>query len=132
MANKAKKKNAESVAREKQKKQNKRERKAARAQAEKDREFRMKRRKQFYSIGIGLAAVALLLSLFSGALYGKTIYVWIQILVYAMMAVCGFLTLAASFFEETQKRSGWMQTLGVVFILVALGMIYSQVKQFLL
>ena len=132
MANKANKRTAESVAREKQKKQQKKERKAAKAQAEQDRQFRMKRRKQFYSVGIGIAAFALLLSLFSGALYGKTIYAWIQIFIYVLMGVCGFLTLAASFFEETQKRTGWMQTLGVIFILISIGMIISQVRQFLL
>lgn len=102
-----------------ERKPSKKERKAAAEQ--KRKELKAKRQK-FYGVAMVLALVAVIISFASGSMYGQAVYRWLQVGCYGLMAGCGLLIMQAGHYEETEKRQNRMNSMGIVFLMVALGM----------
>lgn len=100
-------------------KPSKKEQKAAAEQQKK--ELKSKRQK-FYGAAMVLALIAVIISFASSSAYGKEIYRWLQVGCYALMGCCGVLIMQAGRYEETEKRQHRMNSMGMVFLMVALGM----------
>ena len=69
-----------------------------------------------------LALVAVIISFASGSAYGQELYRWLQVGCYGLMGCCGVLIMGAARYEETEKRQSRMNSMGMVFLMVALGM----------
>lgn len=105
-----------------ERKPNKKERKAA--EAKRQKELQAIRKK--YNIVILIAALlAVIVSFSSSSLYGQDLYNWIQIGCYLLMGFCGGLMMYVSRYEDTDKRKSSKYTMGLVFVVIALGMILS-------
>lgn len=102
-----------------ERKPSKKERKAAAEQQKK--ELKSKRQK-FYGAAMVLALIAVIISFASGSAYGQEIYRWLQVGCYVLMGCCGVLIMQAGRYEETEKRQNRMNSMGMVFLMVALGM----------
>ncbi len=102
-----------------ERKPSKKERKAAAEQQKK--ELKAKRQK-FYGAAMVLALVAVIISFASGSAYGQELYRWLQVGCYGLMGCCGVLIMGAARYEETEKRQSRMNSMGMVFLMVALGM----------
>lgn len=84
------------------------------------------KRQRYYGVAIVVILLALVISFASGPLYGQPLYHWLQIACYGFMAVCGFVTMLASRYEETDKKRLRMQSIGMIFMAIALGMVLLQ------
>lgn len=102
-----------------ERKPSKKERKAAEEQ--KKKELKAKRQK-YYGVAMVLALVAVIISFASGSTYGQPLYRWLQVLCYGLMGCCGGLIMGAGRYEETEKRQNRMHSMGMVFLMIALGM----------
>ena len=107
-----------------ERKPTKKEKKAAAEQ--RSRELKAKRQK-FYAVALVFAVLAVVISCASSSTYGQAIYSWIQIGCYGLMGLCGVVVLSASRYEETEKKQRSRNTMGMVFIMVALGIILAEI-----
>lgn len=107
-----------------ERKPTKKEKKAAAEQ--RSRELKAKRQK-FYAVALVFAVLAVVISFASSSTYGQAIYSWIQIGCYGLMGLCGVVVLYASRYEETEKKQRSRNSMGMVFIMVALGIILAEI-----
>ena len=107
-----------------ERKPTKKEKKAAAEQ--RSRELKAKRQK-FYAVALVFAVLAVVISFASSSTYGQAIYSWTQIGCYGLMGLCGVVVLYASRYEETEKKQRSRNTMGMVFIMVALGIILAEI-----
>ena len=107
-----------------ERKPTKKEKKAAAEQ--RSRELKAKRQK-FYAVALVFAVLAVVISFASSSTYGQAIYSWIQIGCSGLMGLCGVVVLYASRYEETEKKQRSRNTMGMVFIMVALGIILAEI-----
>ena len=107
-----------------ERKPTKKEKKAAAEQ--RSRELKAKRQK-FYAVALVFAVLAVVISFASSSTYGQAIYSWIQIGCYGLMGLCGVVVLYASRYEETEKKQRSRNTMGMEFIMVALGIILAEI-----
>ena len=80
------------------------------------------KRQKFYGAAMVLALIAVIISFASGSAYGQEIYRWLQVGCYVLMGCCGVLIMQAGRYEETEKRRNRMNSMGMVFLMVAFGM----------
>ncbi len=102
-----------------ERKASKKERKAA---VEQQKKAWKSKRQKFYGAAMVLALIAVIISFASGSAYGQEIYRWLQIGCYVLMGCCGVLIMRAGRYEETEKRQNRMNSMGMVFLMVAFGM----------
>lgn len=111
-----------------ERKPSKKERKAAEEQRKKELKAK---RQRYYGAAMVLALVAVIISFASGSTYGQSLYRWLQVLCYGLMGCCGVLIMGAGRYEETEKRQTRMHSMGMVFLMIALGMGLAEVVMIL-
>lgn len=84
------------------------------------------KRQRYYGLAVVVVVLALIISFASSSVYGQPLYAWLQIVCYGFMGICGLLTILASRCEETDKKRLRMQAIGLVFLMIAAGMIVAQ------
>lgn len=107
-----------------ERKPTKKEKKAAAMQRSKEL---LAKRQKFYALALVFAVLAVIISFASSSTYGQAIYDWIQIGCYGLMGLCGVVILYASRYEETEKKQRSRNTMGMVFIMVAAGIMLAEI-----
>ena len=105
------------------------EKKEKRAQAEAQRKEMAKKRFRHTVVALALAGGAVALNFGFNSQYGTTFYEWIQIGCFLMMGMAGGVMMLGAKYEETEKQQRSKRTTGLVFIVVALGVIMSELVQ---
>lgn len=105
--------------------------KEQKAEAARLAQERHKQRQMRYGLAVVLAFIAVVISFSSGKFAGQSIYGWLQVLCYVLMAACGLLMMGASRFEEPEAKQKRMHMIGIAFLMVAIGAGLSQVVMIL-
>ena len=125
----SKKKHTQPTANAVEKRQNKKERRAAKEQ--KQEEY-TKTRKSMYNLALMIVATAIFISFWGANFRGGLYYGWIQALCYGMMGLSGLCIMNGSRYELVEKKQRSMGTMGVVFLMIALGMGLGEITKMLL
>lgn len=115
----SKKKHTQPTANAVEKRQNKKERRAA--EEHKQTEY-AKIRKSMYNLALMIVACAIFISFWGANFRGGIYYGWIQAGCYAMMGLSGICIMNGSRYEFGDKKQRSMSTMGMVFLMIALGM----------
>lgn len=125
----AKKKHTQPTANAVEKRQNKKERRAAQ---EKKQEEYSKTRKSMYNLALMIVASAIFISFWGANFRGGIYYGWIQAACYAMMGLSGLCIMNGSRYEVGEKKQRNMGTMGMVFLMIALGMGLGEIAKMLI
>ena len=112
-----------------ERKPTKKEKKAAEEQRRK--ELATIRKRYFFAAMI-VAGAAVAVNFAANPYYGQPIYDWIVAGCFLLMGISGGIFMFASRYEETERQQSNKHTMGLVFVVISLGMILSQIIKILI
>ncbi len=112
-----------------ERKPTKKEKKAAEEQRRK--ELATIRKRYFFAAMI-VAGAAVAVNFAANPYYGQPIYEWIVAGCFLLMGISGGIFMFASRYEETERQQSNKHTMGLVFVVISLGMILSQIIKILI
>lgn len=110
----------------------KKEKKEKKAMAEARKKEMAQKRFRYTAAALALAGGAVALNFGLNSHYGTTFYEWVQIGCFVMMGMAGGIMMMGARYEETEKQQRSKRTTGLVFIVIALGVIMSELVQLLM
>ncbi len=110
----------------------KKEKKEKKAQEEARKKEMAKKRFRYTALALALAGGAVAVNFGFNSHYGTVFYEWIQIGCFLMMGMAGGIMMLGAKYEETEKQQRSKRTTGLVFVVIALGVIMSELVQLLM
>lgn len=107
----------------------KKEKKEKKALAEARKKEMAQKRFRYTALALVLAGGAVAVNFGFNSYYGTDFYEWIQIGCFLMMGTAGGVMMFGSKYEETEKQQRSKRTTGLVFVVIALGVIMSELVQ---
>ena len=109
----------------------KKEKKEKKAQEATRRKEMAQKRFRYTVAALVLAGAAVAVNFGFNSHYGTTFYEWIQVGCFLMMGMAGGIMMLGAKYEESEKQQRSKRTTGLVFVVIALGVIMTELIQIL-